>query len=299
MELRYYGNNQVCSFHDYSEMIRLDPEAKYRPTLFVGTEIEIGHDDISYELDGADIHDIGFGEAEELLDPYIQLLANEVDLPHVYDKDDLIAFELDGSVSEGMEVITGHASLVEYEAAYQAMFRAMRECGMQNTSEYQGMHVHIGQEYIDAQGGSDHLSYDVVARLLRFMNHEGSVEKLSRIAGRSYRHIPYCAPRTSRWFAEHQDLSDQQLVEVFSGDSKYVPLAVRGEDTLEFRIFGSTSRWDEHLGRVQFAHALVRYAMETTSEIVLEEFIKWLKLPRVRRAYGREYHRVLGLFNES
>lgn len=185
-------------------------------------------------------------------------------------KQDRFILKYDGSLDDGVEVVTLPLTLEEHlsqvmpwEKTLDAAIRAGAMSG-RNTPNC-GMHVHINRAA---------MSQLTLGKLLVFMNSEENRIFLRVIAQRS----------SERWarFAEKK-ASDGARYKV--NESRYEAVNV-SERTAEVRIFRGNLRAERIYKNIEFCHALVRYCeSHGLSQLTWDAFCAWVFLPGQHKTY--------------
>lgn len=153
-------------------------------------------------------------------------------------------FKRDGSITNGMEIVSKPANIQEHKEAFKPFFDA--NLGYKAESNC-GIHIHASR---------GNMSFLQLGRIYAFMSkNTGSVIK---IAGResSYAKFDTSGNVLSPWYK----VSGDKYVKAkrFSWD-KYTAVNMAPEHTIEFRIFKSTTKWDEFCRFLEFPDALISY----------------------------------------
>jgi hypothetical protein len=158
-------------------------------------------------------------------------------------------FERDSSIGEGFELVTQpagidiHRSKMDLFLNNPDLKRGLRS----HEGGSCGLHIHVGRQYVtQAQ----------IYRMQSFLNdvrNEGLIKKISRRYSNSYCRIKH----------EMSKLSPQNK---HSGD-RYEALNVSGHETIEFRIFRGSLRYESVMAALEFVDALLTFCQPGQTSI--------------------------------
>jgi hypothetical protein len=159
-------------------------------------------------------------------------------------------FERDGSIGDGFEIVTQPAGL-DIHRDKLALFlnspdlkRGLRS----HEGGSCGLHIHVGRQYVtQAQ----------IYRVQSFLNdirNEGLVRKISRRYGNSYCRIKHEMAKLSP-MGKHSS-------------ERYEALNVTGRETIEFRIFRGSLRYESVIAALEFVDALLNFCMPGQTSIM-------------------------------
>lgn len=236
----YFNNTKVSS--------------KYDPTspLYLGIELE-------YEVDSD-------YDREDMLDPILDKL------------DGHVIVKSDGSLENGLELVSCPATYDEHVKAYKPFFDDFPD-GL-FVDDTCGLHIHVSRLP---------LSVVTQSRMIAFMNNASNYSKITQVAGRTLN--SYCKQDTSRKV-------DFILRNGGTSGDRYNVLNTNNQATLEFRIFSSTSDFNKLLRAMQFCVAVVEYCKPCSSGVDIKSFKEfsnfelWLK--DKRKAYPQLCDLFLG-----
>lgn len=166
------------------------------------------------------------------------------------EKGEYCFFERDGSIGEGFELITQPAGLdVHREKLALFLNNEDLKRGLRSHEGGScGLHVHVGREFVtQAQ----------IYRIQSFLNdvrNEGLIKKISRRYGNSY----------ARMRPEMAKLSP---IGKNSGE-RYEALNVTNRNTIEFRIFRGSLKYESVMAALEFVDALLTFCMPGQTSIM-------------------------------
>jgi hypothetical protein len=188
---------------------------------------------------------------------------------------DFVLLKRDGSLTDGVEVVSAPAFLGLHRKRWRPLFDAIGEGSVEVEARAScGMHVHVERGV---------LTDEQIGQMAVFLTNEGTREFVERVAGRE-------AGQYCKVFAKSRS-------EYLSVD-RYEALNTTGSRTVEVRVFASTTEWPVFVGRLEFVRALVSWCRETRSDEELGSgcgFVEWVG--RRTNVYGglNEYLKGLGL----
>lgn len=214
--------------HDY--YYKPEPIFYGNDDMYMGVELEIDH--------GGECSD----NADELL-----CIANFTDT-RMYMKHD-------GSIEEGFEMVTHPMSLGYHknEMPWRRLFDKALEMGYHshNTSTC-GLHIHINR---DALGPDHDTQEEVIARIVYFIEaHWNELRKFSR---RTYANI-------MRWASRYGIEASTKAVynKAKKGNyGRYVSLNLQNYNTIEFRIFRGTLKYETFIATLELVHEICNRAI--------------------------------------
>ena len=185
-------------------------------------------------------------------------------------------FERDGSIGEGFEIVTQPAGLdVHTERMAAFLQNGKLKMGLRSHEGGAcGLHIHVGREF---------LTQGQIYRVQAFLNDVRN-ESLIRSIARRYDN-GYCRfkPHLAKFTIQNKHSTE-----------RYEALNVTNPDTIEFRIFRGSLRYESVMAALEFVNALLTFC--TPGEVSLVEFTalgfkKWLIRPqnRIDTKYLRSY----------
>lgn len=228
--------------HDY----RYKPE----PVFFGAGKRYMG---VELEIDGAGENP---GNADALTD-----IANRNNL-HVYCK-------CDGSLDKGIEVVT-HPMTLDYHMHCMPWERVMKYAVSLGYSSHQagtcGLHVHVNR---DSLGDNQQEQDDVIARILFFV--ENHWNELLRFSRRTQSQIEQWAARYGR------KNSPKEMMDHVKGKypSRYSCVNLLNEQTIEFRMFRGTLRYNTLIATLQLVNEICEVAF-SSPDFVMEQ-LTWVE----------------------
>jgi hypothetical protein len=159
-------------------------------------------------------------------------------------------FERDASIGEGFEIVTQPAGL-DIHREKLALFlnnedlkRGLRSHEGGNC----GLHIHVGRQF---------LTQAQIYRVQSFLNdvrNEGLIRKISRRYSNSYARIKY-------------EMAKLSAIGKNSGE-RYEALNVTNRDTVEFRIFRGSLRYESVVAALEFVDSLLTFCMPGQTSIM-------------------------------
>jgi len=167
----------------------------------------------------------------------------------------------DGSLDDGFEVVT-HPMSLEYHMREMPWQRVLDEAismgYLSHRANTCGLHIHVSRE---AFGNTEVEQDKVIARILFFMEkHWGELLKFSR---RTQRQLERWAARYG--YKEHlPDLLDD--AKKGRGNGRYSCLNLQNQDTIEFRVFRGTLKYNTLIATLQLVNRVCDVALFMTDD---------------------------------
>lgn len=195
-------------------------------------------------------------------------------------------FERDGSIGEGFEIVTQPAGLdVHRDRLGRFLNDGSLKMGLRSHEGGAcGLHVHVGREF---------LTQGQIYRVQSFLNDVRN-EALIRSVARRYDNN-YCRfkPALAKF-----TVKDKHSTE------RYEALNVTNADTIEFRIFRGSLRYESVIAAIEFVNSLLTFC--TPGEVSLTQFTaigfkQWLIQPerKAENRYLRSYLSLGGSTNDN
>lgn len=164
----------------------------------------------------------------------------------------------DGSLpTNGAEMKTIPATMRWHETHWEKAFSILYDTC--TTPHSCGMHVHVSRRPIGAF---------TIGKLLCFMNNPTNRGHLSTIAGRDLRHSEYCPTKP-----DHAKLTSEKDAK----HDRYAALNVCPSDTIEFRIFASTTSRERYLQNIEFCLSAIHFCRtHSPGKQLFDEYRLWL-----------------------
>lgn len=159
-------------------------------------------------------------------------------------------FERDGSIGEGFEIVTQPAGLDVHREKF-ALFLQNAELKRGLRSHEGGacgLHVHVGREYV---------TQSQIYRIQSFLNDVRN-EALIRSIARRYEN-GYCKfkPQMAKFTAHNKQNGD-----------RYEALNVTNHETIEFRIFRGSLRYESVIAALEFCNAILTFCTPGVTSLI-------------------------------
>lgn len=248
-----YDNGYFC--HECYQRIRKNAaihEYSYKPEpIFYGDSNR--YFGVELEIDGAGKDD---DYAEELLD-----MANM--------REDHIYIKTDGSLDDGMEIVT-HPMSLEYHKDFcweDIMHHAVRLGYRSHQTSTCGLHIHVNRESL----GTDQYEQDeVISRILYFVEHHWN--ELLKFSRRS----EYAM---NRWAARYgYENSPKAIMDKAKKNyGRYVAVNLCNYHTIEFRLFRGTLKYNTLISTLELVNRICELAVlmddEEIAKLSWSEFV--------------------------
>lgn len=194
-----------------------------------------------------------------------------------------VFFERDGSLSNGFELISQPMSVPALRETFQFLREPSLVRGLRShRTSTCGLHVHV------TRAGLSNLT---IARAVTFVNDSGNDAFIQALARRY--NTGFCNIR-------EKDLETAHL----PGD-RYEAINLTGRETIEFRLFRGSLKYEAVIAAIEFCHALLEYCArpETAAGgLNAQAFIRWCANhltdeTAILRSYVND--RMAGLFQHS
>lgn len=194
-----------------------------------------------------------------------------------------VFFERDGSLSNGFELISQPMSVPALRETFQFLREPSLVRGLRShRTSTCGLHVHV------SRAGLSNLT---IARAVTFVNDSGNDAFIQALARRY--NTGFC------------NIRDKDLETAHLPGDRYEAINLTGRETIEFRIFRGSLKYEAVIAAVEFCHALLEYCArpETAAGgLNAQAFIRWCANhltdeTAILRAYVND--RMAGLFQHS
>lgn len=184
--------------------------------------------------------------------------------------DDHVYIKHDGSLNEGMEIVT-HPMTLSYHKKTMPWKEILRKAVNLGYHSHQaetcGLHIHVNRNTF---GNTVSEQEEVIARILFF--YEKFWAEILRFSRRSEYHA-------NRWASRYGGVIDTCKGSLDtakkSGLGRYTAVNLTNENTVEFRIFRGTLRYDTLMATIEFTHHLCKLAISFPDEVF--HSMSWLE----------------------
>ena len=162
--------------------------------------------------------------------------------------DEFVNTERDGSLNCGFETISQPATLqfhASMEDKYRTLMDNYHEYGMESTTNC-GMHVHFNRNYFTSED-------NLVNLFTIFNKFWDNIVEFSR---RNTEQI-------ERWARKPDDDVEEAIIE---NENRYIAINLTNTNTIEFRIFASTTDYDTFMKTLTFVNNIVMFSKYATKE---------------------------------
>lgn len=183
---------------------------------------------------------------------------------HIKDIDevmgDRVLMKRDGSLSNGMEIVTRPAPLKKQYALWNDFF-SMKHAGMKSfDTKTCGLHIHVGRTGI---ADAEH----TIAKTVCFVNAAANNLFVYLLAG-----------RTSNGYAKLK--TDKTLANGFNPGDRYEAVNLTNSNTIEFRIFRGTLKKESLFKALEFCDSILDYcsqAQDLEQSISRTGYVRFVK----------------------
>lgn len=262
-----FQKNYIHPYNYVPEYIKhFMPGESENTTLLLGAEIEVGGND-SVHCDN---------DNEHTVKKCIQII-NESDS----DKEDLIYSTHDGTVQIEFDTMPCSLEFHKNKMNYRKMFEYLDKEGYKgHDCETAGLHIHANRSYLGKSRISQELVISKILYILEKFNDEICV-----IARRDNDYSQFAG----------EGSKEDSLVELYGkykDKGKRAALNLQHKDTIEFRMFKSTLKYETFILTLEFVRDIIDYAKSVDVEEI--ELVKWSDLmdcfsPELREYYEFRY----------
>lgn len=194
-----------------------------------------------------------------------------------------VFFERDGSLSNGFELISQPMSVPALRETFQFLREPSLVRGLRShRTSTCGLHVHV------SRAGLSNLT---IARAVTFVNDSGNDAFIQALARRY--NTGFC------------NITEKDLDTAHLPGDRYEAINLTGSQTIEFRLFRGSLKYEAVVAAVEFCHALLEYCArpETAAGgLNAQAFIRWCASDladetAILRAYVND--RMAGIFQHS
>lgn len=258
-------NGIIGEYHSSSENLGHIPSShdKHKNPIYLGLELEME------TTDGAD----RYTKAEQLLNAIGRRNGDQYCL-----------LENDGSLDDGFEMVTGYTGLDTHADQLQFFkqpFKGMRS----HDTRTCGLHIHICKKGMTMSHAS---------KLILFINESSNQRLVKAIARRENPDYAKIKNKRAdyRWLknAKNYDGIRRQLMEL--NEDRYEALNFKNPNTVEFRMFKGTLKYETIMACLEFTYASWHFAKETgIQNLTTEDFLSYISKPAQLKTtkFLREY----------
>lgn len=176
-------------------------------------------------------------------------------------------FERDGSIGEGFEIVTQPAGLDVHRAKFDAFLNndEAKKGLRSHEGGSCGLHVHVGKQYV---------TQSQIYRIQSFLNDVRNESLIRAIARRYASGYSKFKPEMAKFTAHNKTTGD-----------RYEALNVTGHDTIEFRIFRGSLRYESVIAALEFVNAVLTFCTPGVTSIMdfnAIGFKKFILTPEMR-----------------
>lgn len=191
--------------------------------------------------------------------------------------------ERDGSLSAGFEMITHPQSLSAHRELFAFLRNPVIVRGLRShRTSTCGLHVHV------SRSGLSNLT---IARAVTFINDPGNDAFVTALA--------------RRYSSTYCRVVEKDLETAHQPGDRYEAINLTGRDTIEFRIFRGSLKYEAVISAIEFSHAILEFCARAetgSSSLNARAFLSFCAIhmeaeTRILRAYVAE--RTAGLFQHS
>jgi hypothetical protein len=261
----------IGSYHSSKKFLRHIPSSadNRNPQVYVGMELEV---------EVRDTHSIN-SVAQELIDDVEKYSAPD-GKKHTY-----MALESDGSLDRGFEMVTGWTGLDVHRKQLEFFKQPWHGVRSHDTRTC-GLHVHISKADMTLFHGAK------LSLFIHDSNNQKLVKDIARRTGASYAKV-LNKKADYAWLHNAKRSSDNVKFQLTRLNAdRYEALNFHNEETVEFRMFKGTLRYETQIACLEFAYMSWFFTRDTgINSLTTENFINFICETNNRRdsKYLRRY----------
>lgn len=230
-EMKPTISRAIYGYHDHHDLLPLKfsmPNEENVP--FFGIELEV---DCKSNISYSHLHEIAFNISEVMPEYFVY-------------------FENDGSLNYGFENITNPATLAYHEnieTNYRRMFAIIRRAHLRShQTSTCGLHVHFNRDFFEEN------------------EEEACVARLLYLVEKFWDNIVIFSRRTNRtlnrWAGKYEENYNNVAKDWKNGYhlDRYKAVNLNNKNTIEFRMFRGTLKWNTFIATIQLCNNMVVYA---------------------------------------
>jgi hypothetical protein len=235
------------------------PDEDKSSTLLLGAEIEVaGNDKIL--------------DKEEVVKKCIQIMNGSDD-----DTEDLIYSTSDSTVQIELDTMPCTLDFHKQRMNYKELFKYLDELGYKgHDCKNAGLHIHADRSYL---GNTELKQQLVITKILYIL--EKFNDEICVIARRNHDYSKFVGK-------EEVKKTLHKLYSKYEDSGKKVALNLKHKDTIEFRCFRSTLRYETFILTLEFVKDIIDYAKSVNIEDI--ELIQWTDLMNTFSDELKEYY---------
>ena len=255
-----YSKKYIHSFNYKPEYIKHYMANEDTTSLLLGAEIEVAGNDKKLDK-------------EEVVKKCIQIMNGSED-----DTENLIYSTHDGTVQ--IELDTMPCTLEFHKQMnYKEMFKYLDDLGYKgHDCDQAGLHIHANRSYL---GKSELKQQLVISKILYIL--EKFNDEICVIARRNNEYSTFVGDKD-------KENSFIELYNKYKNTGKKVALNLQHKDTIEFRCFRSTLKYETFILTLEFVKDIIDYAKVINIEEI--ELVKWSDLMNTFSDELKEYYNV-------
>lgn len=234
----------IHSYNYKPEYIKHYMPEENETTLLLGAEIEVAGN-------------TNEPNRESTVKKCIQIINGSED-----DKEDLIYSTSDSTVQIELDTMPCTLEFHKNKMNYKELFKYLDEIGYKgHDCENAGLHIHADRSYL---GNSELKQQLVITKILYIL--EKFNNEICVIARRDHEYSKFVGDKNN-------EKSVVELYNKYKNTGKRVALNLQHENTIEFRCFKSTLKYETFLLTLEFVKDIIDYAKSINIEEI--EFIQW------------------------
>ena len=261
----------IGSYHSSKRFLRHIPSSadNRKPQVYVGMELEVEVKD-SYSVNSI---------AQELVDE-LEIYSAPNGRSYTY-----MGLEYDGSLDRGFEMVTGWSGLDVHRQQLTFFKRPINGLRSHDTRTC-GLHVHISKADMTLFHGAK------LSLFIHDSNNQKLVKDIARRTGASYAKVLNKKADYAWLHSAKRSSNDVKYQLTRLNADRYEALNFHNEETVEFRMFKGTLRYETQIACLEFAYMSWFFTRDTgINSLTTENFIKYICETKNRKdsKYLRKY----------
>jgi hypothetical protein len=175
-----------------------------------------------------------------------------------------VFFEHDGSLSNGFEIITQPMGLDSQTELWKWLKTDLKKGLLSHKTSTCGLHIHVSR---------DSLTRLQLSKMVFFVNAPENQELIETIA--------------RRYSVRFALINKKKLGNAYKDDyrNRYQAINIEGRETVEFRIFKGTLKYESMMAALEFTNALVNFCNDSSGsgfQLTTPSFMSFIDSPKVK-----------------
>jgi hypothetical protein len=175
-----------------------------------------------------------------------------------------VFFETDGSLTHGFEIITQPMGLDNHTNLWKWLKTEAKDGLLSHKTSTCGLHVHVSRALLTPLQ---------ISKLVFFINDPSNQALIEAVA--------------RRYNTRYANFKDKKLGSAYKADrhDRYQAINIENRETIEFRIFKGTLKYESIMAAIEFTNALVNFCNDTSGsgfQLTTQAFLRFIETPKLR-----------------